>query len=97
MAKYPQTAIERQARASRVVNGSKTLRRAMPSKQFLHSRKWKRIRNLLIFILGLELFLFSLNFRTGNNAFIPAETWVNLKAMFTLPFRSLFDNTFDFI
>lgn len=95
MAKYPQTAIEREARASSVRNGSRILRRATPSKEFLHTQKWKKIRNLLIFILGLEIFLFSLNFRTGNNAFIPAETWTNLKAMFSIPFLSLFDNTFD--
>lgn len=93
--KVPQTAIERKAKANVVVNGSRVLRRAMPSKEFLHSRKWKKIRNILIFILGLEIFLFSLNFRTGNNAFIPMETWTNLKAMFAMPFRSLFDSTFD--
>ena len=95
MSRSPQTAIERQAKASVVVNGSKTLRRAKPSKAFLHSRKWKRIRNFLLFILALELFLLSLCFRTRNNAFIPSETWVNLQAMFAIPFRSLFDNTFD--
>lgn len=95
MAKSPLTAIERAAKASTVRNGSRILKRATPSKEFLHSRKWKRIRNILLFILGLELFLFSLNFRTGNNDFIPAETWTNLKAMFSLPFRSLFDSTFD--
>lgn len=95
MAKTPQTAIERRAKANVTVNGSRVLRRAMPSKEFLHSRKWKKIRNLLLFLLGLEIFLFSLNFRTGNNAFIPAETWVNLRAMFAMPFRSLFDSNFD--
>lgn len=95
MAKYPLTAIERRAKASTVRNGSRILRRAAPSREFLHSRKWKKIRNLLIFILGLELFLFSLNFRTGNNAFIPYETWENLKAMFRIPILSIFDSSFD--
>ena len=95
MAKYPQTAIEREARASTVRNGSRILRRATPSKEFLHSRKWKKIRNVLIFLLGLEVFLFSLNFRTNNNAFIPYETWNNLIAMVKIPFLSLFDSSFD--
>lgn len=95
MAKVPQTAIERKAKASVVVNGSKVIRRAMPSREFLESKKWKRIRNLLLFILALELFLFSLNFRTANNAFAPSMTWENLKAMFGIPFLSLFDSTFD--
>lgn len=95
MAKTPQTAIERKAKASVVINGSKTLRRALPSKEFLYSKKWKRIRNILLFILGIELFLFSLNFRTANNAFVPAETVNNLMAMFSIPFRTIFDSTFD--
>lgn len=95
MAKTPETAIAKKAKATVTVNGSRVLRRAQPTKAFLQSRKWKKIRNALLFLLGLELFLFSLNFRTGNNAFIPAETWMNLKAMFQIPFRSLFDNTFD--
>lgn len=95
MAKVPQTAIERSAKANTRINGSKNLRKGTPSKAFLYSKKWKKIRNLLLFILGLELFLFSLNFRTGNSAFIPVETWANLKAMFSIPIKSLFDNTFD--
>ena len=78
MAKVPQTAIERKAKASVIVNGSKVIRRAMPSREFLESKKWKRIRNMLLFILALELFLFSLNFRTANNAFAPGMTWENL-------------------
>lgn len=95
MAKVPQTAIERSAKANVRINGSRTLRRAMPSKAFLHSKKWKKIRNLLLLVLGLELFLFSLNFRTVNNAFVPAETWADLKAMFSIPVKTVFDNTFD--
>lgn len=95
MAKVPQTAIERKAKASVIVNGSKVIRRAMPSREFLESKKWKRIRNMLLFILALELFLFSLNFRTANNAFAPGMTWENLKAMFSIPFLSLFDSSFD--
>ena len=95
MVKIPQTAIERKAKSSSVINGSKTLRRALPSKGFLFSKKWKRIRNILLFILGLEVFLFSLCFRVSNSDFIPLETFANLEAMLTIPFRSLFDSTFD--
>ena len=71
------------------------MHRARPSAEFLHSRKWKKLRNLLLFILGLEIFLFSLNFRTGNNAFIPYETYENLKAMIKIPIWSVFDSKFD--
>lgn len=95
MVKQPKTAIERNAKASYVNTGLRSMRRGLPSKAFLHSRKWKRIRNVLLFILALELFLFSLNFRTGAIAFIPAETWTNLKAMIQIPFLSLFSDNFD--
>lgn len=89
------TAIERSAKATQVNTGLRTMRHARPSAEFLHSRTWKRIRNLLLFILGLEVFLFSLNFRTENNAFIPFETYENMKAMFKIPILSLFDSRFD--
>ncbi len=95
MAKQPKTAIERNARAMAQVNGLRTLRKGRPSRAFLYSRKWKKIRNILLLILAVELFLFSLNFRTGANAFVPAETYANLKAMFRIPFLSLFQDQFD--
>lgn len=95
MAKVPKTAIERNARAMAQTSGLRTMRKGRPSRAFLHTKKWKKIRNLLLVILAFELFLFSLNFRTGANAFIPAETFVNLKAMFRIPFLSLFDEKFD--
>lgn len=81
MAKQPKTAIERRARAISRMNGVHSMPKGRPTRAFLYTKKWKRIRNLLLLILALELFLFSLNFRTGALAFIPAETWANLKAM----------------
>lgn len=95
MAKAPKTAIERRSRAMAGRTGTQVMRRALPSKEFLHSRKWKKIRNLLLLVLAIELFLFSLNFRTANNDFIPYETYENLKAMFKLPFLTLFGDNFD--
>ena len=76
MAKVPQTAIERKAKASVIVNGSKVIRRAMPSREFLESKKWKRIRNMLLFILALELFLFSLAVPSGDILEDAQETYV---------------------
>lgn len=93
--KQPKTAIERSARAMARATGLRTMRKGRPTRAFLYSKKWKRIRNLLLFLLAAELFLFSLNFRTAANAFVPAETFANLKAMFQIPFLSLFDDTFD--
>lgn len=93
--KSPMTGIEKKAKADVRINGSRVLRRAKPSVAVLYSRKWKKIRNVLLFVLLLELFLFSLCFRTANNNLIPAETWANLKAMVSIPFLSLFDKTFD--
>lgn len=95
MAKQPKTAIERNARAMAEVSGLRKMRKGRPTRAFLYSKKWKRIRNGLLLILAVEMFLFSLNFRTGANAFIPAETAANLKAMFQIPFLSLFNEQFD--
>lgn len=94
MDKTPKTAIERRSRAKSQAK-SRVMRRALPSKEFLYTRKWKRIRNFLLLILAVELFLFSLNFRTANNDFIPYETFENLKAMVKLPFLTLFGDNFD--
>ena len=95
MAKQPKTAIERNARAAASNKGLRAMRKGRPSQAFLHTKKWKKVRNLLLLLLAVEVFLFSLNFRTGADAFIPAETFANLKAMFKIPFLSLTDDTFD--
>lgn len=95
MAKLPQTAIERRSRAVSRRTGERAFRRSLPSRQFLYTKKWKKIRNALLFLLAVELFLFSLNFRTANNDFIPVETFENLKAMFKIPFLTLFGDNFD--
>lgn len=95
MAKLPQTAIERRSRAMAGRTSGRVIRRALPSKEFLHTRKWKKIRNFLLVILAVELFLFSLNFRTVNNDFVPLETYENLKAMIKMPFLLLFGDNFN--
>ena len=94
MDRTPKTAIERQARAT-ARSSSRGMRRALPSRQFLYTKKWKRIRNILLFLLAVELFLFGLNFRSGVNEFIPAEAFANLKAMFKMPFLQLFGDNYD--
>lgn len=95
MAKIPQTAIERRSRAMTGLTEGRVLRRALPTKEFLHTKKWKKIRNVLLLILAVELFLFSLNFRTANNDFVPVETYENLKAMIKMPFLLLFGDNFN--
>lgn len=95
MDKTPKTAIERQARASARMTSAKGMYRALPSKELLYTKKWKRIRNLLLFILAFELFFFGLNLRSGVNEFIPTQAFANLKAMLEMPFRSLFDDSYD--
>lgn len=95
MAKQPKTAIEQRARASARISDARVMRRGRPTTAFLHSKKWKRIRNILLLILAFELVLFSLNFRMGAFEFIPEQAFANLKAMLQIPFRSLFDKDFD--
>lgn len=95
MVKTPKTAIERQARSLVRSSSSYTMRRAFPSKQFLYTKKWKRIRNVLLLLLAIELFILGLNFRSGVNDWIPAQAFANLKAMFEMPFRKLFQDGYD--
>lgn len=95
MDKSPRTAIERKARALSRGPSTRGMRRALPSRQFLYTKKWKRIRNILLFTLAVELFLFGLNFRSGTNEFIPAEAYATLKAMFKMPFLQLFGDNYD--
>ncbi|MBQ8469144.1 MAG: hypothetical protein IJ547_00940, partial [Clostridia bacterium] len=61
MAKQPKTAIERNARAAASNKGLRAMRKGRPSQAFLHTKKWKKVRNLLLLLLAVEVFLFSLN------------------------------------
>ena len=54
MAKQPKTAIEQRARASARISDARVMRRGRPTTAFLHSKKWKRIRNILLLMPDTE-------------------------------------------